>query len=604
MKLQEVLTEYQYNNVGQFRAVAESLGYKEAYNKGSLLFTRNDEEFRIDMDKIRSHTKREPDLSAEKASMDRVCQFFNRDQALSPDYKSVLKNEGVDIVNWGDLKNDAKDRFTVIDHKNKICYTGKELYEYALQNGYSLDGKGTKLEKGVLSGLTDINGKPAKVRLHEHGTSIIYRKKALTIPDRIYGKKLSKQQKQDLLEGNVIVLSTKKGDILLQVDKDLNAVVVRSEKELSVPAKIGDYELTAADKYLLANGHSLDNKMIHTPEGYIITDIAMLPDKKGYSFSNIQKIPETKAQQILQAREVAKDKEYLNDKLKDMQRTGKIYINELKDKRYEQLINSHFATEHKEYLSYLKDENPDKNYNYDLEARIRLKAGDMLEKEGIIAKGTTEKELKEEGFKVEKIREQYQEKVTGKDFVSDRDLEKELREAVAKNDYEKMASLKEEGYKPSEEVIRGLGQDTKIDQTQAIVIEKLFGTKPEVQKAEELTQAKDENKEAKAELNADPASAKIVSPELDKEFKEAVEKGDFVKMSQLKEQGYQPSKELIQSLNETASGNTMIAVQKIFNLKGSANTLGDVKLAQSQQSAEKDLKRPLANTVNKMFSDL
>ena len=603
MKLQEVLTEYQYNNVGQFRAIAESLGYKEAYNKGSLLFTRNDEVFRIDMDKIRSHTKREPDLSAEKASMDRVCQFFNRDQALSPDYKSVLKNEGVDIVNWGDLKNDAKDRFTVIDHKNKICYTGKELYEYALQNGYSLDGKGTKLEKGVLSGLMDINGKPAKVRLHEHGTSIIYRKEALTIPDRIYGKKLSKQQKQDLLDGNVIVLSTKKGDILLQVDKDLNAVVVRSEKELSVPAKIGDYELTAADKYLLANGHSLDNKMIHTPEGYIITDIAMLPDKKGYAFSNIQKISETKEQQILQAREMAKDKEYLNDKLKDMQRTGKIDIDELKDKRYEQLINSHFATEHKEYLSYLKDENPDKNYNYDLEARIRLKAGDMLEKEGIIAKGTTEKELKEEGFKVEKIREQYQEKVTGKDPVPDRDLDKELREAVVKNDYEKMASLKEEGYKPSEEVIRGLGQDTKIDQTQAIVIEKLFGMKPEVQKAEEVTQAKEESKEAKVELNADPASAKV-SPELDKEFQEAVEKGDFVKMSQLKEQGYQPSKELIQSLNETASGNTMIAVQKIFNLKGSANTLGDVKLAQGQQSAEKDLKRPLANTVNKMFADL
>ena len=98
----------------------------------------------------------------------------------------------------------------MIDHKNKICYTGKELYEYALQNGYSLDGKGTKLEKGVLSGLMDINGKPAKVRLHEHGISIIYRKEALTIPDRIYGKKLSKQQKQDLLDGNVIVLSTKK----------------------------------------------------------------------------------------------------------------------------------------------------------------------------------------------------------------------------------------------------------------------------------------------------------------------------------------------------------------------------------------------------------
>lgn len=50
--------------------------------------------------------------------------------------------------------------------------------------------------------------------------------------------------------------------------------------------------------------------------------------------------------------------------------------------------------------------------------------------------------MKEEGFKVEKIREQYQEKVTGKDPVPDRDLDKELREAVVKNDYEKMASLK------------------------------------------------------------------------------------------------------------------------------------------------------------------
>lgn len=50
--------------------------------------------------------------------------------------------------------------------------------------------------------------------------------------------------------------------------------------------------------------------------------------------------------------------------------------------------------------------------------------------------------------------------------------------------------------------------------------------KPEVQKAEEVTQAKEESKEAKVELNADPASAKV-SPELDKEFKEAVEKGDL-----------------------------------------------------------------------------
>lgn len=505
MRLQEVLSEYRYNNIGQFRAVAESLGYNESYNKGDLLFVRNDEEFRTDMDKIRSYTKREVDLSANDASMDRVCRFFDREKALSPDYRDVLKKDGVDIVNWGNLKGDAKDRFIVIDHESKICYTGKELYEYALQNGYQLDGKGTRLEKGVLSGLTDINGKQGKVRLQEDGITIMYRKETLVIPDRILGEKLSKQQKQDLMDGNVIVLSTGKGDILLQVDRDINSVVVRSEKELSIPAKIGDYELTAADKYLLANGYSLDNKLVRTPEGYIITDISMLPDKKGYTFSNVQSVSETKAQQILQNRE-------------------------------------------------------------------------------------------HQGQSVEKKQDQ------DKAHVSDRDLDKELREAVAKNDYEKMARLKEEGYKPSEEVIRGLGQDTKIDQTQAIVIEKLFGTKPDIQKTEEVTQAKEESKVEKTELNVE--KGKEPSSGLDMEFKEAVRKGDFVKLSQLKEGGFQPSRELVQTVGETASSNTMIAVQKIFNLKGNTNSLGDVKLAHGEGRTEKDIKRPLANTVNKMFSDL
>lgn len=599
MKLQDALSEYQYNNVGQFRAIAESLGYKQEYNKGSLLFTRDGDEFRTDVDMIRSQIKSEPDLSVKNDSINRICMFFDRTQALDPEYKETLSKEGVSIVNWGDLKNDAKDRFTVIDHKNKICYTGKELYEFALQNGYTLDGKGTQLEKGVMSDLTDVSGRVAKVRLTENGVSITFKKEALIIPDSLFGEKLSKQQKQDLLDGNVIVLSTKKGDMFLQVDKDLNAVVVRSEKELSVPSKIGEYELTSADKYLLVNNYSLDNKLLHTPNGYIIANVSMTPDKKGYAFSSIQTISETKAKEILQAREAGKDKEYINDKLKDMQRSGKIDISELKDKRYENLINSHFAEEYKETISYLKDENPDKNYNYDLEGRVRLKSGDILEKDGILPKGTTERELKEEGFKVELFREQSQDQPQ-KDPVSDRDLDKELKEAVAKSDYEKMARLKEEGYKPSEEVIRGLGQDTKIDQTQAIVIEKLFGMKPEVQKMEEVAETKDQKVESNIEQDQ-----KVSSPELDKEFKEAVQKEDFIKLSQLKEQGYKPSKELLQSLSETTSGNTVIAVQKIFNMKGASNALGDVKLAHNEgRSGEKDISKPLANTVNRMFADL
>lgn len=445
------------------------------------------------------------------SSMDHVCTFFDREQSSSSEYRDILKKEGIDIVNWGDLKDDEKDRFTIIDHKNKICYTGKELYEYALQNGYILDGKGTQLEKGVMSGLTDIEGRTAKIRLTENGISVFYRKEALVIPDSIYGKKLTKKQKDDLVNGNVIVLSSKKGDIMLQVDKDLNSVIVRSEKELSIPAQIGGYKLTAADKYLLANGYSLENKLMRSPKGeYIIADVTMTPDKKGYQFSNIQTISETKAKELLQRK---------------------------------------------------------------LE----------VEKEHVIS---PEKEQVEEQERMKK--------------PTARDLASELKEAVEKNDYEKMAKLKEEGYKPSEEVIKGLGQEVHIDSKQAIVIEKLFGTKPEVevQKEEEIVQKKEENIE-----NVNKAE-KMSSPELDKEFKNAVEKGDFVKLSQLKEQGYHPSKEVMQSLSNTTPSNTIIAVQKIFGLKAVSNTMGDVKLAHGQQSTDRDLKRPIANTINRMFSDL
>ncbi|MFV9821669.1 DUF3945 domain-containing protein [Phocaeicola vulgatus] len=511
MKLQEVLSEYQFRNVGQFRAIAESLGYAQEYNKGILHFTRSDDELRIDLEKIRSYTKHEPEMIRLNSSMDHVCTFFDREQSSSSEYRDILKKEGIDIVNWGDLKDDEKDRFTIIDHKNKICYTGKELYEYALQNGYILDGKGTQLEKGVMSGLTDIEGRTAKIRLTENGISVFYRKEALVIPDSIYGKKLTKKQKDDLVNGNVIVLSSKKGDIMLQVDKDLNSVIVRSEKELSIPAQIGGYKLTAADKYLLANGYSLENKLMRSPKGeYIIADVTMTPDKKGYQFSNIQTISETKAKELLQRK---------------------------------------------------------------LE----------VEKEHVIS---PEKEQVEEQERMKK--------------PTARDLASELKEAVEKNDYEKMAKLKEEGYKPSEEVIKGLGQEVYIDSKQAIVIEKLFGTKPEVevQKEEEIVQKKEENIE-----NVNKAE-KMSSPELDKEFKNAVEKGDFVKLSQLKEQGYHPSKEVMQSLSNTTPSNTIIAVQKIFGLKAVSNTMGDVKLAHGQQSTDRDLKRPIANTINRMFSDL
>lgn len=532
MKIQEALLAYQYANVGQFRGIAEGLGYRVEYNKGDLRFVRDDDEFRISTDKVRTYTKHEPDLVVQSTSMERICKFFDREQALLPDYKKVLSKEGVTIINWGDLKNDAKDRFTIIDHTSKIAYTGEGFYDYALQNGYLLDGKGTQLEKGQLSDLTTVKGKQAKIRLTDNGVSYFYRKEALVIPDSMFGKKLTKTQKKDLAEGRVIVLSSKKGDLLLQVDRDLNSVIIRTMKELAIPQEIGGYKLTPADKYLLANGFPLCNKIVHTEVGHAIVDVSMTADKRGYAFSNIQMISANKAQELLQ-----------QEREKDL---------------------------------------------------------------------LPEKEIK------------------------GRDLEAELKEAVGKSDYEKMADLRAEGYKPSEKVIEELVHDPHLNERDAIVIEKLFGQKPEVQKGEEaeVTKepiqeiAKEEIKElnpevhkvgeveaskapveeiVKEEVNPELNNAEnispIVSPEADLEIKSAIEKGDFSKLSELKERGYQPSKELMQSLSATVPGNTLVAVQTIFGLKKINNSLGDVKLAQSGKP-EKDLVRPVTNTINRMFTDL
>ena len=83
---------------------------------------------------------------------------------------------------------------------------------------------------------------------------------------------------------------------MLVFDMDLISVLVRSSLEIKIPNVIGKteeydgYKLTKADKYLLANGHTLESKLMHSKDGYILADISLTDDKKGIQFSNIQSI--------------------------------------------------------------------------------------------------------------------------------------------------------------------------------------------------------------------------------------------------------------------------------------------------------------------------
>lgn len=490
MRLREALDAYMFDNVGQFGGIAESLGYQTEYRDGHFRFRKEGEDISMKVSEIREKAGVKSDENLREQSKERVSGLFDKGRANDPKYAAELEQEGISIKRWENLKGNDKDGFTVIDHRLKVCYTGQALYEYAHQHGNILDGKGTRLEKGVMSDLMDINGRPGKLRFNDNGISVFYRKETLVIPDKVLGKKLSKREKEQLLAGDIVPLKVNQKDILLQVDRDLNSVIMRTSHEIKIPDVIGKspeyggYKLTKADKYLLANGYALENKLLHSPEGYFVADIRLTDDKKGVMIQNIQSITPGKAQELIK----------------------------------------------------------------EMTPKLEAHAVSIETKET-----QTEKER--------------------------RDRDSEFKEAVGKHDFEKIEKLKEEGYTPSEEFIKGIGKEHGLDDRQTEEINRLFGIKPEIEGARERQ------------------SARLL---------EAAQTGNFQVIQELQKEGYRISQQDLTQMREAGvQANTLIAVQKIFGVEGHTKTLGDVKLASTPKpDNSKEMARPIASTINRAFNDL
>ncbi len=78
----------------------------------------------------------------------------------------------------------------------KVCYTGQSLYEYAYKQGNILDGKGTKLEKGVMSDLMEIHGKPGKLRFNDDGNLRILPQRGVGYPGQGAGKEVGQERER------------------------------------------------------------------------------------------------------------------------------------------------------------------------------------------------------------------------------------------------------------------------------------------------------------------------------------------------------------------------------------------------------------------------
>lgn len=90
---------------------------------------------------------------------------------------------------------------------------------------------------------------------------------------------------------------------------------------------------------------------------------------------------------------------------------------------------------------------------------------------------------------------------------------------------------------------------------------------------------------------------------LDNEFREAIDKTDFPSLIQLKEQGYQPSKEVLQSLAVSFSVNSLVAVQKIFGLNSMGDSLAEVEALQNWL-CDRTVSSPFMSIQNKLSIDL
>ena len=156
--------------------------------------------------------------------------------------------------------------------------------------------------------------RPAKIHLSrlsngEVIANYFFQKETLFIPDRIGNHVLSKVEKQSLKEGQTIQFKNDKGEnTYVQIDKELNGIIVKGDRELDIPKVIGQnqkfgyegYVLTDQDRLDLANKKILSPKVLCGEFGYFLAGFGMANDNKGYVFIDYQTIPSNKVTEYIE----------------------------------------------------------------------------------------------------------------------------------------------------------------------------------------------------------------------------------------------------------------------------------------------------------------
>lgn len=127
------------------------------------------------------------------------------------------------------------------------------------------------------------------------------KKPILEIPDQILSHKLSDKDKEDLLAEKTVGIKTSSGQSLfLQVDKDLNRVMIQTERDLSIISEIGNYKLNERDKLAWANGEKLPTRIFYdeTTGAHFAASIRKTEDGKGIEYHNYKSLKDLDKDQL------------------------------------------------------------------------------------------------------------------------------------------------------------------------------------------------------------------------------------------------------------------------------------------------------------------
>lgn len=539
MELSNVIREYTFENAGQFRAIMASLGFTENAQGQEVTFSDGKNEISYTITEMREAGQNKEDIEIiQDNSRKELIQFFDKDRAETDfeNYQKELSEKNITLYKWDDLKADqklkdgqSKDGYTIIDHENKVSYTGKSLYNFAYENDFILDGEGTQVEKGKESPIVNRKGKKGKYyRGHNDKLSFYSQKDALVIPPTLFGKKLSEEQQFSLQNGKVIcVKNENENNIYIKIDKDLNTLIVAGEKELNIPNVIGNdkdfegYKLTDEDKLKFANGEFIEPKIMKGKDGYFLAEVTLTEDKKGFKFRNIDNTISQHPEMIKQYIE----KYNKQDLQKSIDNAINVHQNAVESQKQEEL-----TAEQENIISATENNKED---SIEHEAEIDKTAGKQSEitqdNENNI-KGSIDNAV---SVHQKAIENQKQEELTA-----------EQEKNISATENNKKASIEQE-----------------------VEIDKTAEKQEEINKDKEIEAKENLDRDKETIITKEKDSIEIVR-DLDKEFADALNQKDYKKLNELAtKDNYSPSKDFVETKFKELDVKDQAALETIFDLK-------------------------------------